>query len=271
MTKKQFKLLQQCLNSDGLQPGPADGIFGTKTAGAVEQALARRPGRLPAGASNWPVSRRAIACLQLYCRERGIEVGGIDGRWGPQTDFAAENLAHLLEQGAPPKPWRNDLPVTPNPNRWPSRTEIDLIAFYGEPGTKQTRLELPYPLRLSWEKRTVVKSLSCHALVRDSLQKVFANLLGHFGLERIRELRLDLYGGCLNVRKERGGELWSTHAWGIALDFDPEHNQLKWDRERAGFARPEYDPWWRIWEEEGWVSLGRTRNYDWMHVQAARL
>lgn len=28
---------------------------------------------------------------------------------------------------------------------------------------------------------------------------------------------------------------------------------------------------WKCWEEEGWVSLGRQRNYDRMHVQAAKL
>jgi hypothetical protein len=249
------------------------GVFGSRTAKAVEQALARRGDQLPAGAAGWPASRRAVACFQLFCRERGIEVGAIDGRWGPQTGFAAASLAHLLEHGALPEPWRRDLPLTPNPNRWPSRSEAELIAFYGEPGdqTNLTRLELPYPLRLAWEKRTVVRSLSCHRLVRDSLHQVFTALLNHYGREQLRALRLDLYGGCLNIRKERGGEQWSTHAWGIALDFDPERNQLKWDRERAAFARPEYAPWWRIWEEEGWVSLGRTRNYDWMHVQAARL
>ena len=40
---------------------------------------------------------------------------------------------------------------------------------------------------------------------------------------------------------------------------------------RFAFARPEYNMWWKLWEEEGWVSLERQRNFDWMHVQAARL
>ena len=84
-------------------------------------------------------------------------------------------------------------------------------------------------------------------------------------------MRLDLWGGCLNVRKMRGGSRYSMHSWGIAIDYDPGKNRLKWGRDRAAFAKPEYDTWWRLWEEEGWVSLGRTRNFDWMHVQAAKL
>ena len=32
-----------------------------------------------------------------------------------------------------------------------------------------------------------------------------------------------------------------------------------------------YEPFWRIVEGEGLLSLGRTRNFDWMHFQAARL
>jgi hypothetical protein len=61
------------------------------------------------------------------------------------------------------------------------------------------------------------------------------------------------------------------HSWGIAFDFDPDHNQLKWDHTRASFARPEYKKWLDLWEEEGAVSLGRARDYDWMHIQFARL
>ena len=85
------------------------------------------------------------------------------------------------------------------------------------------------------------------------------------------ETELDIYGGCYAPRKKRGGSTWSTHAWAIALDFDPDRNQLNWGRDKASFARPEYDDWWDCWEAEGWVSLGRERNFDWMHVQAAKL
>jgi len=48
-------------------------------------------------------------------------------------------------------------------------------------------------------------------------------------------------------------------------------NQLKWDHTRASFARPEYEKWFHLWEEEGALSLGRARDYDWMHVQFAKL
>lgn len=59
--------------------------------------------------------------------------------------------------------------------------------------------------------------------------------------------------------------------WAVPGLRDPERNRLKWGRDRASLARPEYDPWWRCWEEEDWVSLGRARNFDWMHVQAAKV
>jgi hypothetical protein len=61
------------------------------------------------------------------------------------------------------------------------------------------------------------------------------------------------------------------HSWGIALDFDPDRNQLSWGKPKALFSGVGYLPFWQAWEAEGWVSLGRKRDFDWMHVQAARL
>lgn len=99
----------------------------------------------------------------------------------------------------------------------------------------------------------------------------YTRVHGHYGEQRIRDLGLDLFGGCYNNRKMRGGSNLSMHALAIAIDHDPERNQLRWGRDRAAFAKPVYDAWWRFWADEGWVSLGRERDMDWMHIQAARL
>ena len=271
MKATYIRLLQQSLIDEGFRSGPVDGVLGDKTYAAAEKALKKRITSLPVEWPNWTSKRKAIAYLQLLCKERDIEVGAIDGFWGPQTDYAAGVLSHLIEHGVLPHPWRDDAPLNVNPNNWPKREEAELKAYYGEVGTNQVRVELPYPHRIAWNLQQVVTSFFCHQKVQASIKGVLQRALDHYGLDRIRELRLDLWGGCLNVRHERGGTQWSTHAWGIAIDYDPDHNQLIWGRDRAVFARPEYDAWWQFWEEEGWVSLGRTENYDWMHVQAAKL
>jgi hypothetical protein len=90
---------------------------------------------------------------------------------------------------------------------------------------------------------TKVTRIACHEKVAVSLERVLQRVLDHYGAEQIRQLRLERFGGCYNPRKKRGGTAWSTHAWGIALDFDPERNKLQWGRDRAAFARAEYDRW----------------------------
>jgi hypothetical protein len=99
---------------------------------------------------------------------------------------------------------------------------------------------------------------------------VLNRVLSHYGEEKIKALGLDMFGGCLNVRKIRGGNRYSTHSWGISIDYNPAQNKLRWGKDKAQFAKPEYDMWWKCWEDEGWISLGRLKDYDWMHVQAAR-
>ena len=66
-------------------------------------------------------------------------------------------------------------------------------------------------------------------------------------------------------------EWQSMHAWGIAVDLDPINNQLRWGKDRASFARPEFEPFWKIVEANGATSLGRAQNRDWMHYQFAGL
>lgn len=271
MKTAAVRLLQQILVQKGHQLGDVDGKLGPKTYAAVEQALAQRSAELPADWQAWSNRRRCIAMLQLLCQKKEITVGKIDGLWGPQSEYAFDMLAHHQVHGEFPNPFRDETPLDVNPNAWPLQRQADLTNYYGEIGKNQTKLSLPYPHRLSWELRKTIHAFSCHEKVHDSALRVLTRVLAHYGPERIIELRLDRWGGCLNVRKMRGGTKWSMHSWGIAIDYDTAFNRYKWGRDKATLARPEYYAWWRFWEEEGWVSLGRTKNYDWMHVQAAKL
>lgn len=130
-----------------------------------------------------------------------------------------------------------------------------------------TTIQLPYPMRLAWDKDTVVTKMRCHNLVAGKFIKIFSQILAHYGIDKIKELGIDLYGGCFNFRKMRGGSDWSRHSWGVAIDLDPERNQLKETSKTARFARPEYKAMIDIFYANGFVNLGRERNFDWMHFE----
>lgn len=155
---------------------------------------------------------------------------------------------------------------------WPKQTQKELTRFYGKIGSGHKMLYFPkgYPMKLYNGPQTV-KRTTVNAKVHDSIDRVLHKVLEHYGAETIDGSGMDLYFGCYNPRRMRGGSRWSTHAWACAIDFDASNNPLKWKKNKARFAKPLYEKWWELWEDEGWVSLGRSRNFDWMHVQAARL
>lgn len=145
------------------------------------------------------------------------------------------------------------------------------IAKYGKP-TQDGKpylvtIKLPYPMRLAWDKTATVKTMRCHSLVQGNFEAVFKDLLDHYGLSEIQRLGIDLFGGCFNFRAMRGGSDYSRHSWGIAIDLDPERNLLHETSKTARFARPEYKPMIDIFYKHGFVSLGREKNYDWMHFE----
>jgi hypothetical protein len=99
------------------------------------------------------------------------------------------------------------------------------------------------------------------------LLAVFNDLLSHYGYDKIKELGIDLYGGCFNYRRMRSGSAWSMHAWGIAIDLDPARNTMRETKRTARFARPEYKPMIDIFYKHGFISLGREKDFDWMHFE----
>lgn len=274
MLKRAILITQTNLLGSGHFRGNPDGVTSPETDAAVLRCLATRQAELPHGALGLPARRRLTMMFQLICKDRGIDCDPVDGFWGPVTQEAYDRLVHLLDRGTLPPNWRDDEPSDANPNRWPRDTgnQDAMRAFYGPPGNPPiTRVRVPWTLRLAWDKRQVVSHVGCHAKVAPSVEKVFHKVAAHYGGAELKRLRLDLYGGSFMARRKRGGSTWSTHAWAVAMDWDPERNQLKWGRDRASLDHTDYAFWWQAWEAEGWVSLGRSRNFDWMHVQAARL
>lgn len=147
-----------------------------------------------------------------------------------------------------------------------------LKAKYGEPSANPnflTTIVLPYPMKLAWDKTQTTKKMTCHKLVASKFVKVFEQILETYGLEKIQELGIDIFGGCFNFRVMRGGTELSKHSWGVAIDLDPERNQLKETSKTARFARPEYKKMIDIFYANGFLSLGREKNYDWMHFEIA--
>ncbi len=256
------QLAQKLLQKKDLYPGAIDGIPGPMTDNAL-----RGFAEIPVA---WPMSRRIIGFIQVASNENNIDAGPVDGIWGPQTQSAFEALSYLVENGKPLPFWRPD--EIQVPNRWPIQHSEAFYEYFGERGEQNlTAIQAPYPMMVSWEPHGTVRSIRCHMKVAESLGKILEKVRDIYGEEDIKKLRLNLFGGCFNNRRMRQGQNWSMHAWGVALDFDPEINPLRAGRESATFAGPDYQDWWACWEEEGWTSLGRRLNFDWMHVQAARV
>lgn len=254
------KSIQRALQAQGRYTGAIDGVLGRQSRAAVSEALKAHFGE----DKPWKDDRKLVAYQQLMMKEVGIAVGEIDGLMGPQTQFALEQWQNRLRGVEPAEDEIDHIPTI-----WPRQKDVPV--YFGEEGKSQVMLDLPYPMKLAWDLKTSIRRFQIHEKAHDSALRVLNRVRKHYGEGRIKRLGLDLFGGCLNVRAMRGGEDLSMHSWGIAIDFDPERNQLRWGKDRAQLAKSDYEAFWRLWEEEGWVSLGRERNYDWMHVQAARL
>lgn len=153
-----------------------------------------------------------------------------------------------------------------------TKDQKEIVEFYGEPGdVEQVRLQLPYPMVLSWDETKTIRSFYCHAKVADSLHSILAATLAAYGYDRIKELGLNRWGGCYNPRPKRGSKKkLSTHSWAISVDMGPDadRKKFKWKADQVESSKEEYALFWRIVETNGWKSLGRSNGYDWMHIQA---
>lgn len=265
--------IQRLLTAAGYYNGGIDGDFGPKSWTAVQKILERNAPQ----ALKWSKARQKVAAAQAILNAAGYHAGNVDGYAGANTREAFNAWDFYVTTGKHEVlPGRTDEEVNRTPSspkvKWPSQAGVP--GFFGPAGSAACtagKAQLPFPFRIAWNKSQKVKQFSCHEKVADAMTTIFREAAAHYGEAEMRRLGLDLFGGCYNYRPMRGGTAMSMHAYGIAVDLDPERNQLRWGRDRATFARPEYDAFWAIVEAQGAVSLGRKRNYDWMHFQFATL
>lgn len=259
MTKE--KVAQTILKDAGHYSGSIDGDFGKNSRKAAHSYY-----DFP---DNWNSERLVTGVIQVTCVREGISigVGGVDGWWGQGTQGGYEKLLKKMGIEDPTANIDMNVDVGYRANNWPRQNYSSMVNYYGKVGTNQTSFTMPFDLVIAWDTNVTIKKVTCHKKCKDAFERIWVNTLKHYGLATLQELRLHYFGGCLSVRKMRGGSSWSTHSWGCAWDIDPDRNRLRWGRDKAYLARPEYEPFWKIVEAEGATSLLRARNFDAMHFQ----
>lgn len=256
---------QMMLAEAGYYRATIDGRIGPATRAAVERIESGADDRRVGG---WPFTRRLIAAAQRVLTAQGHYRGLIDGITGPATTGAVASWrAAKVVPAAPSEP----APAKAG-QRWPDRKDLaEMNRIFGKPGGPQAtagRCELPFPFVIAWDTEQRISRFACNSAVAEAMTSIFAEAAKHYGETAFRRLRLDRFGGCFADRTMRGSaRTVSTHAWGVAVDIDPERNQLRWGKSKASLALPEYVPFWSIIEAHGGTSLGRERDYDWMHWQ----
>jgi hypothetical protein len=116
---------------------------------------------------------------------------------------------------------------------------------------------LPAPLQLSFGRPgQVATALRCHPIAADPFRLALRTIW-----DEDLWFQLRTFGGAFAVRTQRGAsEKWSTHAWGLAADFDVANNPLG--------AEPRMSPAViQIFESHGFTWGGRWRRPDGMHFQ----
>lgn len=110
-------------------------------------------------------------------------------------------------------------------SQWPHDDTVAKIRFFGKPGTNL--ISLTPPFQMYYDKHPI-KSLTVNEMVATSLLKVFTEILDQCGHDqaKIDALGVSNYGGCYNNRSIRGSTNISNHAFGAAIDLDPENNPL---------------------------------------------
>lgn len=278
LRKSDIRALQTALKERGLYNRTIDGRVGRNTLSAAKALLQANANSLPDGFGNWPNSRVYAGSYQLILAEEGHDPGPVDGFYGPLTRNASDWFIRK-QTGVEVIDFETITPIDVNPNNFPKEGTASLNAHYGRVNPPDScpvdivRVPCPWKMGLDWDMSLSRSHFNVHRKVADSLKRILEAVFQKYGEDGIKKHGLNRFSGDLTCRNIRGGSRPSTHAWGIAIDFYGSKNELRRstnDVPPPTLAHPELTFFWEQWEKEGWYSLGRSEDRDWMHIQAAK-
>jgi hypothetical protein len=112
---------------------------------------------------------------------------------------------------------------------WPHDDTHSLIAFYGQPGKVELgHVIVPWHMVFSWDTHHVVPRFAMHVKCIEPMHRILNNIWQHYkqSQDAIEDIGMHLWGGAYNPRTVRGSSRWSVHAFGAAVDFDPDANEM---------------------------------------------
>lgn len=119
---------------------------------------------------------------------------------------------------------------------WPHDDTASLIGFYGDPRgpgwVTANLVAFSPPWAMSYRdddgKVSPVHHFEVHRKIITPLTSIFACIWEHYGKSQaaIEAVGMQWYGGCFNFRPVRGSARLSCHAFGAAIDLDPEQNPM---------------------------------------------
>lgn len=150
-----------------------------------------------------------------------------------------------------------------------NENDQQLANIVGPPGSVQlSRVPTPFPMKLDWDLSKETNFVSFSSYGACALKRALEQIDNHYG-DRVHELGISRLAGTYNVRKLRGSDRPSIHAFGTAIDLYSEANKFRDDASKAKFAGKEYEKMIDIFEAEGFISQGRKTGIDWAEFRVS--
>jgi hypothetical protein len=108
---------------------------------------------------------------------------------------------------------------------WPHDDNKSKIAFFGKPGTNLVPITPPFQMFYAGHP---IKTITVNKMIATALLSVFTEILDKCGHDqaKVDAIGASSFGGCYNYRPIRGSSNLSNHAFGAAIDINPENLPL---------------------------------------------